>query len=92
MNNIPKVVSGECPTCKGYIEVAAPDIIIFNDVLTSVVSVPHTQGIVCLGCGTYYALYIMGCQLNMALAPGQKPEAEDNKVIPFAAIPGLKGN
>lgn len=83
-NNVTQYITAECPTCKTPLSLAMPPIVMFQHMLCSVISIPHTKGITCSGCGQYYAPILQGCQVMMNLAPAVKPELpEDNKILPF---------
>lgn len=86
-------IEGKCHQCTTEIKLPMPNIVLFNDPTTSVISVPHIKGIECPKCLTYHAILIVGCQVNMSLAPAAKPKLEDEpKVLPFSIIPGARAN
>lgn len=88
-----QLVEGKCHQCTADIKLPMPNVVLFNDPTTSVISVPHIKGIECPNCLAYHAVLIVGYQITMALAPAVKPKLEEeSKVLPFSVIPGALSN
>lgn len=86
----PTTVDGICPTCSNPLTIPFPPIILLHDVTTSVISIPHTRGVVCK-CGAYYNIIIMGAKIELGLAQQQPPLLNDEPLIKQAFSIHLTG-
>jgi len=88
----PTTVTGICQfqNCNTPLSLPFPPVVQAHHPTADALIVPHTKGISCPRCNTYYSLAVVNYQLAIALVPDAKPILnEDNLIEPASNLIGF---
>lgn len=78
----PKVAHLPCQVCANVMNVEEPPIRVLNSLTDSVIVIPHTDAIVCGGCGSVYTLAVEVQQARILTSLVVVRKAEPKIIVP----------